>query len=279
MEYLITYGWAILIISLALVVLFELGIFNPNANAPKATPGQCSVTRPNGAGTTQFIALSGLCNNEMPEYVALFDGASSYASTSSNVVASNPLTIMAWFYLYSTSSNSVILTNSNSGLTTNGMRLYYSGSANTVKFEDGDGAGGEAFTSTTALKLNRWYQVAVVVNGANSLFYINGAAAGTFSATKNFNTNNKIYIGSYADLNNYFNGYISNVQLYNSAISANDINYVYLEGVGGIPLNIVNLVGWWPLNGDVTDYSGNNYFGTSNNIISATDWYNTYTHP
>ena len=31
MEYLITYGWAILIIAIALGVLFELGLFNPSS--------------------------------------------------------------------------------------------------------------------------------------------------------------------------------------------------------------------------------------------------------
>jgi len=34
MEYLMTYGWAILIISLAVGVLYSLGLFNPSAMAP-----------------------------------------------------------------------------------------------------------------------------------------------------------------------------------------------------------------------------------------------------
>ncbi|MGC8478929.1 MAG: hypothetical protein ACP5NE_03320, partial [Candidatus Micrarchaeia archaeon] len=39
MEYLMTYGWAILIIAVVLGALFQLGVFNANNFAPKAPPG------------------------------------------------------------------------------------------------------------------------------------------------------------------------------------------------------------------------------------------------
>ncbi|MEM4839822.1 MAG: hypothetical protein QXX90_03915, partial [Candidatus Micrarchaeaceae archaeon] len=72
MEYLMTYGWAILIIAVVLAALFELGVFNPMTFAPKASPGSCQVVRPEGAGTTNFISLEGECNGELPQYVASF---------------------------------------------------------------------------------------------------------------------------------------------------------------------------------------------------------------
>ncbi len=37
MEYLMTYGWAILVIAVVLAALYSLGIFNPNTFAPKAS--------------------------------------------------------------------------------------------------------------------------------------------------------------------------------------------------------------------------------------------------
>ncbi|MGC8662613.1 MAG: hypothetical protein ACP5RT_02395, partial [Candidatus Micrarchaeia archaeon] len=43
MEYLMTYGWAILIIAVVLGALFQLGVFNANNFAPKALPGSCQV--------------------------------------------------------------------------------------------------------------------------------------------------------------------------------------------------------------------------------------------
>ncbi|MGB9703775.1 MAG: hypothetical protein ACPLXS_03675, partial [Candidatus Micrarchaeales archaeon] len=51
MEYLMTYGWAILIIALALGVLYSLGVFNPKNFTPRVPPGSCFVFRPNGPGT------------------------------------------------------------------------------------------------------------------------------------------------------------------------------------------------------------------------------------
>ena len=74
MEYLMTYGWAILIISVVLAALFQLGVFNPMTFAPKAPPGSCQVLRPNGPGTTSFINLEGICSGELPQYVAQFNG-------------------------------------------------------------------------------------------------------------------------------------------------------------------------------------------------------------
>ena len=75
MEYLMTYGWAILIIAVLLGALFQLGVFNANNFAPKAPPGACQVFRPNRPGTTSFINLEGECQGILPEYVASLNGA------------------------------------------------------------------------------------------------------------------------------------------------------------------------------------------------------------
>jgi hypothetical protein len=59
----------------------------------------------------------------------------------------------------------------------------------------------------------------------------------------------------------YLNGQISNVQIYNTSLDASSIATLYQEGIGGAPVDPSHLVGWWPLNGDVKDYSGNNNNG------------------
>ena len=55
MEYLMTYGWAILIIAIVLAALFSLGVFNPTAYTPKASPGSCQVFRPNGPSSNYIM--------------------------------------------------------------------------------------------------------------------------------------------------------------------------------------------------------------------------------
>ena len=98
MEYLMTYGWAILIIAVVLGALFQLGVFNANNFAPKALPGSCKVFRPNGPGTTSFINLEGVCTGELPQYVAQFNGNSYIASGTTYIPSgSQPITVTGWF--------------------------------------------------------------------------------------------------------------------------------------------------------------------------------------
>ncbi len=79
MEYLMTYGWAILIISVVLATLFQLGVFS-GAMSPRARPGSCQVLRPYGPGSTAYISLGGVCTGQLPQFMASFDGQSSHIS-------------------------------------------------------------------------------------------------------------------------------------------------------------------------------------------------------
>ena len=95
MEYLTTYGWAILVIAVVVAALFELGLFNQNTYSPKATPGSCIVTVNQYGGKS----ISGGGCNQMPQYVAQFNGQFSYVSTSLSPSTVNaPITISGWVY-------------------------------------------------------------------------------------------------------------------------------------------------------------------------------------
>ena len=65
MEYLMTYGWAILIIAVVLGVMFQLGIFSASNLAPKAPAGACQVFRP-APGVAGTVSLEGECNGQLP---------------------------------------------------------------------------------------------------------------------------------------------------------------------------------------------------------------------
>jgi hypothetical protein len=95
-EYLMAYGWAILVIAVVRGVLYSLGIFNPSNFAPKASPASCQVFRPNGPGTSYDINLEGTCNNELPEYVGEFDSGAEILTA--NMQVSLPLTVSVWYY-------------------------------------------------------------------------------------------------------------------------------------------------------------------------------------
>ena len=110
MEYLMTYGWAILIIAVILGALFSLGFFNSASLAPKVSPGACVVERPYGPGTSAYATLQGTCNNELPEYAASFVGADfSPSNTVGHICSSSSPGV----YCISISLNTVALNSCN----------------------------------------------------------------------------------------------------------------------------------------------------------------------
>ena len=76
-----------------------------------------------------------------------------------------------------------------------------------------------------------------------------------------------------------FNGMISNVQLYNTSLSANQIQAMYTSGIGGVPIVLNNLVSWWQLNGNANDYGGSQYNGAPSGVVFTTSWKSSYTAP
>ena len=98
MEYLMTYGWAILIIAVVLGAIYSLGLFSPATLGPRAQPGACQVLRPNGPGTTQYVSLGGPCTNQLPQYVATISGTtfSSFNASSSQNVGSTNFSVAFW---------------------------------------------------------------------------------------------------------------------------------------------------------------------------------------
>ncbi len=73
---------------------------------------------------------------------------------------------------------------------------------------------------------------------------------------------------------------MADVQLYNTSLDQNSITALYQEGIGGAPIDLQNLVGWWPLNGNANDYSGNGYNGNINgNVLFTDNWLGSYTPP
>ena len=274
MEYLMTYGWAILIIAVVLAALFELGVFNPMTFAPKASPGSCQVVRPEGASTTNFISLEGECQGELPQYVAQFNGASSEIKLLPEAHPKN-FSFEMWMEANNAAPQSIIMFWGSYN-----ARLEIS--SNTIIFERD--AGGTVSSNVVPI-INKWYQIAVTLNNSKiANIYVNGAFTNNGVAptgAESWILNDFIGYDSdaKAGVNPYFNGDIANVQFYNAALSSNDIQALYQEGIGGAPIKIQSLVGWWPLNGNANDYSGNKNNGVPSGVTYTSNWYSGYSAP
>jgi len=278
---LMTYGWAILIISVVLAALFQLGVFNPMTFAPKAPPGSCQVFRPNGPGTTSFINLEGVCSGELPQYVAQFNGnQNSYINIGNsnllNIVG--PLTVTAWVNALSNGGGDIYEQNSCNSQ----YELFIEGG--NVKMRVSPISGGLVDTGGDApLPTNIWVFVAGTFNITDVGIYINGIFKGsaTVGNTLVSHPGGYGYIGELVNgCTSYdLNGNLANVQVYNTSLSANEIQALYQEGIGGAPIDLQHLVGWWPLNGNANDYSGNGNNGQTSNVNFVSNWYSGYTPP
>jgi hypothetical protein len=281
MEYLMTYGWAILIIAVVLGALFQLGVFNANNFAPKAPPGACQVFRPNGPGTTSFINLEGVCSGELPQYAGVFNGQSSYVSIPYNplLVPSNKITVVAWINPTGPIASYPTIVSATNGAYT--LQECESGEVNgaSITFWINSNGNGNTCGSIANAKYNQWYMTAITYDGATANQYQNGVLVYSQSFATTMSSTSPIYVGGYPNVGNRWNGSIANVQIYNTSLSANEIQALYLEGIGGAPIDLQNLVGWWPLNGNANDYSGNGNNGQATAVTYTSSWTSGYTPP
>ena len=134
-----------------------------------------------------------------------------------------------------------------------------------------NGSWTENFTTAT-LNTSQWYHLSFVDNGTNTVVYINGVGETLNNTSSAINDN--WYIANNATTR--LNAKLSNVSVWNTALTASQVTEIYNEGV---PSNLnnhsaySNLVSWWQLgsnssfntNWTVLDEKGSND-GTSVNM-------------
>ena len=243
MEYLMTYGWAILIIAIVMIAMFSLGIFN--AQEPRVSAGACEVYR----SATSSPTLTGECQGVWPQFVAQFNGQDSYVSTSENslLLGAGATSVNLWMNPSSlgTGQNGWIDEETVFGLKFTQPSTIYFCLYPIVWCSQ----------TTYSFYTNTWYDIAVSWSSGNQItYYINGKVVGTsgiLSGTITSTPGSIFEIGEAISDNSgtSFNGMISNVQIYNTSLSQAEITALYHEGIGGAPIDPNNIVGWWPLNG------------------------------
>lgn len=151
-----------------------------------------------------------------------FNGTSDFLTANTNgispadsFVSFNSFTIEFWVNPYNTGTNRPLFDNRSPDVVDQGLDIYLS-STNTVIV----GSTATTYiTGTTVLPLYSWNHIALVRNVNSIILYVNGVQTGatyTASETQNF-TNSSIKIG-YGAQANYFNGYISNYRIVQSAV-------------------------------------------------------------
>ena len=280
MEYLMTYGWAILIIAVVLGVLYYLGIFNGQNLTPRLQPGSCHVTH-----TTQGFETFGVCEG-LPEFVAYMDNLSSGiagpAATPMTIdFVNNAYTMCGWADVknYTVSYPTILFS------------VHYASSGLVVQSLPGHVSASDFMSGQSnyigSVPYGSWHFYCAVYTGHGSSLrdvYIDGALAGTDSLGGVGTYVGEFQIGDLGrtccSLTQISPTYLANIQYYNASLSAAEVQALYMEGIGGAPIKLQNLVGWWPLNGDTNDYSGNNNNGqVTNSTQYINTWINSYSAP
>jgi hypothetical protein len=312
MEYLMTYGWAILIVSIVLGSLWSMGVFSANSAAGRAPPGLCRVFRPSGSVSNTLINLVGVCTSQPPQYIASFSGTT-YGSGSSfaqnyayipNFFNTHPITDLSTFtlnlWVYANPPSDMPSHNNEILLVTNDdnafqFRLIWSaystssGSGVSITTTDGNNNYyGSVGTAAGVLGFGGWHMISLTHAagaGAFSIFIdgVQSTTAGqaqtwgtatinSIATTGNLILYSRLYCCDVGPYSSWGTTYEGDASYYNTTLSATQIASLYAEGVGGVPTALANLVGWWPLNGNANDYSGNNNNGAPANVIFISSW-------
>lgn len=178
------------------------------------------------AGTEQTLSMNwttGMFGNGLS-----FDGASNYVNISDSP-SLNPtsFTASAWIKpMGPISSYPSILSKTNSFFT---LQTCAEGEANgtSVTFWINNQGNGNTCMSNTSIYYGNWYLVTLTYDGSTAKEYFNGQLMyqQSFSVTPSSSTS--LTIGGYPGIGNRWNGTIDEVQIWNRALTASEINELH----------------------------------------------------
>ncbi|MCH8233094.1 MAG: hypothetical protein IIB82_10700, partial [Bacteroidetes bacterium] len=119
------------------------------------------------------------------------------------------------------------------------------------------------------LSVNRWQHVAVTYDGSDARFYVNGQLDVTSGMSGDIRTNATVYqIGRWGTDDEYFDGDIDDIHVYDYALSDSDIQSLYNSESG--------LTEWFPLdNGDANEFYGKLVATPNGSPVSTTNRFGT----
>ncbi len=284
------YLGASMCVTIALVILYQGGALRSlflDLGAvtipPAVSPGSCVVYRP----LEYVYELHGLfgqnCTAGVPEYVARFTGKG-FVETGANLLptGSAARSVFGWIlYNYSSDSGGEAYAVQSYGADNASSSGLYISNGN-VCFWDGKVCYGK-----DQIPENTWVFVGYTIRAYPEMatVYIDGKVAyyenlQQAPGTPVVNSTIGAGIGKRCGgICYYMNGLISNVQIYNTAMTPEEVNMLYQEGIGGVPIDTQHIVGWWPLNHNANDYSGNFNNGTAENVTFVRNWSGNYATP
>ena len=162
-----------------------------------------------------------------------FDGTDDYININSQyIIGASQGTISAWINLAAANVNHAGILCCQTGPAWASMRLVLNVSTpNKIRLAISDGTSStfDSCTTNSTLSYSTWYHITATYNGSSAKIYINGVLDETFTTTitPGTFTPNATMIGSQNYSNRYFNGEISTLFTYNTALTAAEVTQNY----------------------------------------------------
>ena len=201
-----------------------------------------------------------------------FNGSSDKVLVSYNASLNLPtvITISAWINIKSLATSATIVAKGS-----NYLLQLNDASLDELTFAFYTGGWREVTTQDLNLQTNTWYHVAVVFDEATNTvyFYANGALNSSPAQTNDMPNADAsdLMIGTNSS-NEYFNGIIDDVRIYNRALSADEVKRLYNIGKGVSTAasqqnkQTSGLVGYWTFDGpDISGSTAYDRSGQGNN--------------
>lgn len=181
-------------------------------------------------------------SNDSPRYNSCmqFNGTNNYINCGRGAMVKDSITVSMWCYAsdWGNHSGNIKMISCTEG---GGWNIYHKSSDNKIQFDIGTGTSSntyKAVTSVSTVTGSGWHMFTTTYDGLNVKMYIDGVLNNTTVAysTKTpiyYNSNNTLFIATEAGpdattpTGEYFNGKISDVRIYATALSADDIKELY----------------------------------------------------
>ena len=160
-----------------------------------------------------------------------FDGVDDYIQLAGTNLSLNQMTISSWNYSSNFNQSGFMFEKTTNGSVNTQYSLFFEG-VNIIYRTYGLSTVDLAVNATTAgVVNNQWNNVVATWDGTNKRIYVNGvlvATSATLTGTVTQNTTGAAFIGIYGGGGYPFNGRIAQTQIYNRALSAQEIQQNFI---------------------------------------------------
>ena len=213
-----------------------------------------------GRGNTGAVSGATQAGGYAPAGVTAyyFDGVDDTIDISSLSPPNGAFSVFAWVWLN----------------TTGGTQVFVDPTGNALYLDNGN-----LRVYTTSLLLDagwspnatQWYHVGYTADANGATLYIDAAQRDTYPSSVSFDGRSASAIGSRRDNQSYTDGHLSDVRLYDRALSAAEVQTLYEWGTGDYtqpPADADGGILWY----DFTDSSATDRWGSNDGTITGATW-------